>query len=153
VSGAADADYSITYTAGKLTVTPAPLTITADNKTMTQGGPLPALTASYQGFVNGDAPASLTVPVTLTTDATAASSIGDHAIHAAGAAAPNYAITFVDGTLAVLASPAVQPPAAQPPTPQPPGATPGAVATVGAFDPATGTWYLKNSNTPGAPDA
>src|SRR5262249_11254017 len=26
------------------------------------------------------------------------------------------------------------------------------VATLGAFDPATATWYLKNSNGPGAPD-
>src|SRR5262249_51614954 len=138
VSGAADPDYVITYTAGKLTVTPAPLTITAVNITMTQGGPLPALTASYQGFVNGDTPASLTVPVTLTTDATAASSPGSYATHAAGASAGNYAITFVDGTLTILAPP--------------PAATPGAVATVGAFDPATGTWYLRNSNSPGAPD-
>jgi ELWxxDGT repeat protein len=38
-------------------------------------------------------------------------------------------------------------------SPPPPVATPGSVTTVGAFDPATGTWYLKNSNSPGAPDA
>ncbi len=39
----------------------------------------------------------------------------------------------------------VTPPANQLPAPV-------AVATVGAFDPATGTWYLRNSNSPGAPD-
>ena len=32
-SGAADPDYTISYVAGTLTVTPAPLTITADNQT------------------------------------------------------------------------------------------------------------------------
>ena len=34
---AVDADYSITYVAGSLTVTTAPLTITADNQTMVYG--------------------------------------------------------------------------------------------------------------------
>src|SRR5262249_11323466 len=29
---------------------------------------------------------------------------------------------------------------------------PTSTSTVGAFDPATATWYLRNSNTPGAPD-
>ena len=37
-SGAADPNYSITYVAGTLTVNPAPLTITADNQSMTYGG-------------------------------------------------------------------------------------------------------------------
>jgi hypothetical protein len=53
-SGAVDADYSIGYVAGTVTVTPAALTVRADNKTMTYGGTLPALTASYSGLVNGD---------------------------------------------------------------------------------------------------
>jgi hypothetical protein len=75
VSGAADADYSISYAAGTLTVTPAPLTITADNQTKLYGAPLPALTASYSGFVNGDASASLTTLPTLSTTATAASHV------------------------------------------------------------------------------
>ena len=45
---------------GLLTVTPAALTITADNQTKVYGAALPTLTASYTGFVNGDTPASLT---------------------------------------------------------------------------------------------
>ena len=50
----------ISYVAGTLTVTPAPLTITADNQTKVYGAALPTLTASYTGFVNGDTSASLT---------------------------------------------------------------------------------------------
>ena len=56
--------------AGSLTVTTAPLTITADNQTMVYGAALPTLTASYSGFVNGDTAASLTTQPTLTTTAT-----------------------------------------------------------------------------------
>ena len=40
--------------AGTLTVTPAALTVTADNETKTYGAANPALTVSYSGFVNGD---------------------------------------------------------------------------------------------------
>ena len=56
--------------AGTLTVTPAPLTITANNQTKAYGAAVPALTASYTGFVNGDTSASLTTQPTLTTTAT-----------------------------------------------------------------------------------
>ena len=50
VSGAADPDYTISYVPGTLTVTPAPLTIKADNQIMVYGAGLPALTASYSGL-------------------------------------------------------------------------------------------------------
>ena len=60
-SGAVDTDYSISYVAGTLTVTPAALTITANNQTKVYGAVLPTLTASYTGFVNGDTAASLTI--------------------------------------------------------------------------------------------
>ena len=46
---------------GTLTVTPAGLTITADDQTKVYGAALPTLTASYSGFVNGDTAASLTI--------------------------------------------------------------------------------------------
>ena len=71
-SGAADANYTISFVAGTLTVTPAALTITADDKSKVYGAALPALTASYSGFVNGDTVASLDTPVSLSTTATAA---------------------------------------------------------------------------------
>ena len=71
----------ITYVAGSLTVTAAPLTITADNQTKVYGAALPTLTASYSGFVNGDTSASLTTQPTLTTTATASSHVVGQSLH------------------------------------------------------------------------
>src|SRR5208337_1544058 len=83
-SSADDANYTITYTDGTLTVTPAPLTITADNQTNDYGSPLPTLTASYSGFVNGDTVSNLSTQPTMTTTASASSQVGPYAITASG---------------------------------------------------------------------
>ena len=69
-SFAGDVNFDPSNGSNDLTVTPAPLTITADNQTKVYGAALPTLTASYTGFVNGDTAASLTTPPTLTTTAT-----------------------------------------------------------------------------------
>src|SRR5207237_7728246 len=53
-SGAVDSDYTISYVAGQLTVTPVALTITAADKSKAYGAALPALTFTASGFVNGD---------------------------------------------------------------------------------------------------
>ncbi|AMV37877.1 choice-of-anchor Q domain-containing protein [Planctomyces sp. SH-PL62] len=87
--------------AGVLTVAPAPLTVVADDQVAAFGADPPALTARYFGFVNGDDPASLARPATLTTTAVAYSTPGRYPILASGAASPDYAITFVDGALTV----------------------------------------------------
>ena len=106
-SGTADPDYTISYVPGTLTVTPAPLTITADNQSMVYGAGLPALTASFSGFVNGDKPASLDVQPTLSTTATAGSHVSGspYTITASGAADPDYSFTYVPGTLTVAPAP------------------------------------------------
>jgi hypothetical protein len=103
--GAVDPDYAISYAPGTLTITPVPLTITANNQTKTYGGPMPALTASYSGFVNGDTATSLTTAPTLSTTATAASHIGAYGITLSGAVDPDYSITYIDGTLTVTPRP------------------------------------------------
>ena len=90
-----------------LTVTAAPLTITADNQTMVYCSTLPTLTASYAGFVNGDTSASLTTLPTLNTTATSASPVGTYAITANGAADSNYTISYAAGTLTVTTDPTV----------------------------------------------
>ena len=94
--GAVDADYSISYVAGTLTVTTAALTITAVNKNKVYGAALPTLTATYSGFVNGDTSASLTTQPTLTTTATAASHVAGspYAITASGAVDADYSISM-----------------------------------------------------------
>ena len=82
-------------------MTPAALTITADDKSKVYGAALPTLTASYSGFVNGDTASSLNSPVVLSTSASAASDAGTYPITASGAAGANYTISFVAGTLTV----------------------------------------------------
>jgi hypothetical protein len=93
--------YQKTTNTVTLNVNPAPLVITAQDKTKVYGAPLPALTASYSGFVNGNGPSDLDTPVALATSATASSPAGNHAITASGAADANYAITHVNGNLSV----------------------------------------------------
>ncbi len=106
-SGAVDSNYTITYVAGTLTVTPASLTITANNQTMYFGGSVPALTANYTGFVNGDTSASLPTQPTLST-VPANSAVGTYAITASGPAVDgNYAVTYVGGTLGVQQPPLI----------------------------------------------
>jgi hypothetical protein len=101
VGGAADADYTINNLNGTLTITPAPLTITANDQTMVYGTAVPTLTASFSGFMNGDSAASLTTPVSLITSATASSPAGTYAILVSGATSPDYAISFMNGILTV----------------------------------------------------
>ncbi|MGO9203756.1 MAG: MBG domain-containing protein [Limisphaerales bacterium] len=100
-SGAASSNYTISYAGGTLTVNKAALTITGTNASKVYGAALPALTASYSGFVNGDTASSLTTPPALATTATAASPAGSYSITASGAASSNYTISYASGTLSV----------------------------------------------------
>ncbi|MEW6305980.1 MAG: tandem-95 repeat protein [Verrucomicrobiota bacterium] len=100
-SGTADANYDISHVNGILQVTPAPLTIRADDKSRAYGAPNPPLTATYTGFVNGENETILTSQVELDTDAMDDPFIRSFPITASGATAANYFITHVDGTLTV----------------------------------------------------
>ncbi len=100
-SGAVDPNYTITYVPGTMTVGKANLTVTADNQTMPLGGPVPALTVSYSGFVNGDIASSLTTQPTATTTAHANSPAGTYPITPQGGSSPNYTFSYVNGTLTV----------------------------------------------------
>jgi hypothetical protein len=86
---------------GTLTVTPAVLTITANNETKAYGTANPVFTAGYAGFVNGDTAASLGGTLTFSTTATPASAVGAYPITPAGLTSSNYTISYVTGTLTV----------------------------------------------------
>ena len=102
-TGAVDPNYTIAYGAGSVTVTKAPLTITASNVSMNYGGSVPTVVAGYSGFVNGESPANLTTPPTCTTTATSSSpaSPPTYPSSCSGAVDPNYAISYVGGTVTV----------------------------------------------------
>jgi filamentous hemagglutinin family protein len=107
-------NYSISYTAGALTVGKATLTVTADAKSMTYGGSsLPTLTATITGFVNSQnlGTSGVTGSANLSTTATAydgstagsASVVGNYTITPTlgTLAASNYDFTYATGTLSV----------------------------------------------------
>ncbi|WP_207536122.1 MBG domain-containing protein, partial [Desertivirga arenae] len=97
----ASANYTVTYVKGTLTVGRKVLTITAENKEKFQGLALPAFTAAYSGFVNGETSSVLTTQPAFSTTATANSAQGTYPITVNGATAANYAISFVPGVLTV----------------------------------------------------
>jgi hypothetical protein len=105
-SGAAAANYAISYVAGTVTVNQAPLTITASSATVSYGGGVPTITPSYSGFVNSQASAVLTTAPTCTTTYTTVSAAGSSpSTSCSGAAAANYSISYVAGTVTVNQAP------------------------------------------------
>ena len=104
-TGAVDPDYSIVYVNGSVSITPAPLTITASSGTMTFGGTPPGVTASYSGFVNGQSASSLATKPTCSTAATSLSTVGTYSTNCSGAAGPNYAISYSPGSVVVSPAP------------------------------------------------
>jgi hypothetical protein len=83
----------------------ATLTITANDASMSYGGAIPALTASYSGLVNRDKTSDLTSPATITTMATSSSAAGSYPITASGAVDPNYKFLYNPGTLSIGRAP------------------------------------------------
>ena len=97
-------NYAITFVNGTLTVNQAPLTITADDKSVEYGEEHPAFTASYSGWKNNDT-TDVISGLTLTSEYLVTSNVGNYDIVPANATATNYAITFVKGTLTVNQAP------------------------------------------------
>ncbi len=100
-SGAAAANYSISYVNGSVTVNPAALTISASSGSMTYGSTPPTITPNYSGFVNGETAGVLTTAPTCSTTATSASPVDTYDSSCSGAAAANYSISYVNGTVTV----------------------------------------------------
>ena len=94
-------NYLVTTNPGTLTVTPALLTVTADDQSRLYGQQNPPLTVSYSGFVNGDNAATLQVQPVASTAAGPGSFIGPYAITVGGAVSSNYTFNYVPGTLTV----------------------------------------------------
>ncbi len=106
-SGAGDPNYAISYAAGTVTVTKAPLSIRASDGAMTYGGTVPTITPALTGFVNGDGPASLAHAPSCLTTATGSSSASPptYPSSCSAAADPNYAISYVAGAVTVNKAP------------------------------------------------
>lgn len=95
---AGDAEYAAASSVQRtFSIAIAPLTITALNASMTQGGALPTVMPSYSGFVYDDNATSLSTAPTCTADPDTSTT------SCRGAVDPNYDITYVAGTLTVNA--------------------------------------------------
>jgi hypothetical protein len=103
------ANYGFSFTNGNLSITPAALTVSADNKSRPYGTTNPVLTASYTGFVNGEDTNVLSGSPSLSTSADTNSSPGTYTIQiAAGTlSATNYSLSLVNGTLTVDSLPSI----------------------------------------------
>ena len=99
-------DYTVTLVSATGTISPAPLTITADNETKTVGTTYTFNSTQFttSGLFSGDSVTS----VTLTSAGAAASAmVGGYPIMpslAVGSGLGNYTISYVNGTLTVVAS-------------------------------------------------
>ncbi len=101
ISGGTAANYAITDVNGTLTVSKAPLSITADNQTKVYGAADPVLTYTPSGTLYYSDTYSVITGVSLATATGAAATAGTHTITITGGTAANYAITDVNGTLTV----------------------------------------------------
>ena len=93
-------NYNVVINNGTLTVTPAPLSIVADDVTRAAGQPNPAFTGTITGIKNGD-----DITATHDSPATAGSDAGTYPIvptlKDASGRIGNYAVTISNGTLTV----------------------------------------------------
>lgn len=97
-------DYYVDYSSGALTITPRPITVTADAISRLYGdaNPAPTYAVGGQGLANGD-----TLSGALATTASTTSNIGTYGITRGtlGAGNSNYAITYTGANLSVTARP------------------------------------------------
>lgn len=102
-SGGVSPNYNFVYVNGTLSVTGAPLRVTATSLSVPVGQPLPVLTFTVNpnDLVNGDTPASA-LSGELATTATPASPVGPYAITIGTLSSTNYEIVFTEGTLTIV---------------------------------------------------
>jgi 6-phosphogluconolactonase (cycloisomerase 2 family) len=97
-------NYTVVSNNGILTVSPAPLTVSAVNASRLYGDPNPAFTGTVSGLKNGDS-----ITATFASTATSASPVGTYAIAATladpGARLGNYTVVSNNGILTVTPAP------------------------------------------------
>jgi energy-converting hydrogenase Eha subunit F len=94
--------YDVTYVSGKLTITPKPVTVTANDKSKVYGTADPTLDAAVDGTLGSDT-------VTYTVTRAAGENVGTYTITPAGEASQgNYSVTYATGTLTITKASADQ---------------------------------------------
>ncbi|OWS68841.1 hypothetical protein CBI30_10995, partial [Polynucleobacter aenigmaticus] len=100
-------NYTIAPVAGTLSVTPATLTVTANDATKVYGAATPALSNTITGYKNSQNISVVTGSATPTTATDVTTGVGSSVIVATpgNLASGNYIFTYADGTLRVTAAP------------------------------------------------
>ena len=96
-------NYNDMYINGTLTITKAPLTITALNDTIRRHEVIPEFSFIYSGFKNNEDDNVLDIKPSLSCNAASNSGLGDYEIIVSGAKAKNYDITYINGKLTIKA--------------------------------------------------
>lgn len=102
--GASSDKYNIHYVGGALTVTKAPLIITANSVVKTADGIVysPKNDVTVSGFANDDTINSLTGSLVFSGNAVGATAPGKYTMLPSGLSSDNYAITYMPGTVTIL---------------------------------------------------
>lgn len=100
-TGATAQNYVFEYEDGTLTVNKAPLTMTANDKTISYGSEIPILDANYEGLKNNETKPKWVSEPTITTTATADSNVGNYPIEIGDGEATNYKLTTNNGKLTI----------------------------------------------------
>lgn len=103
--GSVDNNY-VTLVPGTLTITKAPLTVSAGSWLNREGWEPAGITPKYENFKNGEDKSVLTKEPQFTTTATAESPMGSvHQLTFSGAEAKNYAFNYIPGTITIIGRP------------------------------------------------
>ena len=94
---AASTDYDIAYVRGVVTLTPAPLTVTASDTSHVYGSPAQTVAPDYSGWRGDDGTADLTSVAVCSANTTAVTPVGEYESSCADAVGPNYSVTYVAG--------------------------------------------------------
>ncbi len=103
--GQSSANYSIRYIDSSLTVTAAPLTITANQQSRIYGEANPFLDVGYSGFALGEDATALAGALSCSTPATLTSPVANYPITCGGQSAANYSINYLPGNLTITKAP------------------------------------------------
>lgn len=101
VSNGVARNYDVTFAKGTLTISKAPIRITANNQSRLYYEENPNFTCIYNGFVNGEDESVLITKPQITTTAVLNSKAGRYPINVSGAQAQNYSFTYASGTLEI----------------------------------------------------
>lgn len=93
---------NVNLTNGTLTINKAPLTITAKSYTILKGQTMPTFDVEYAGFVKNQTSSYLTTKPTVTCPVNDTNTPGVYTLTPSGAAATNYSMNYVNGTLTIL---------------------------------------------------